>query len=312
MSSWESESPASARHHLRARHPSELDEPEPMTHNEPRSTPLREGSIAVLTGAVYGVVHTLSGHPLDNLKARLQVDRRFHGETAWAAARKMWRLDGLTAFFRGCVPPLWGSAVYRAVMMAAYEGCYTFLDSLADDSPWRREGPLGVRPLVVASAVAAALCRVVVEAPIEQAKVMGQTGRPWQWRSLYRGVLPQAARTAAMLTLLFVPWDLAKQRTSLAAGPSGQFAVVSASAAGAYAVAWPLETLKNVAQAGLPTPGATLAQRLAFLGGASGLYRGAAPGVLCGGLRNGCAALAMNGVANPLATRMGLRDGARS
>jgi hypothetical protein len=31
----------------------------PMAHNERRSTPLREGGIAVATGAVYGVVHTM-------------------------------------------------------------------------------------------------------------------------------------------------------------------------------------------------------------------------------------------------------------
>ena len=70
----------------------------------------------------------------------------------------------------------------------------------------------------------------------------------------------------------------------------------------------PLETLKNCAQAGLPRPRASLAERVQYLGGPRGLYRGALPSILCGGLRNGCATVAMNGFANPLITRLGLRE----
>ena len=77
--------------------------------------------------------------------------------------------------------------------------------------------------------------------------------------------------------------------------------------ASAYALAWPLETLKNLSQAGLPRPGAHILERARFVGGLAGLYRGAAPGILCGGLRNGAAFLAMNGVANPLITWLGGR-----
>ncbi len=90
-----------------------------MAHTERRSTPLREGSIAVVTGAIYGCVHTVSGHPLDNVKAKLQLDRAYHGLSACSAVRKMWATEGAAAFFRGIVPPLWGSAVYRSCMMSS-------------------------------------------------------------------------------------------------------------------------------------------------------------------------------------------------
>ena len=167
-----------------------------MAHTEKRSTPAREGSIAIVTGAVYGVVHTLSGHPLDNIKTALQLDKRYIGLSAAAAARRMWRHDGAAAFFRGCVPPLWGSAVYRSLMMSSYEATYTAFEARAPaDSIWKAE-VLGVlRPMVLASAVCCSLCRVVAEAPIEQAKVMRQTGQQIQWAHLYRGVLTQTLRT---------------------------------------------------------------------------------------------------------------------
>lgn len=90
-----------------------------MAHTEPRSTPLREGSIAVVTGAIYGGVHTLSGHWLDNVKARLQLDKSYHNMGIVGAIRRMWTTEGFAAFFRGCVPPLWGSAVYRSIMMSS-------------------------------------------------------------------------------------------------------------------------------------------------------------------------------------------------
>ena len=78
-----------------------------------------------------------------------------------------------------------------------------------------------------------------------------------------------------------------------------------------YAAAWPLETIKNLMQAGLPSTNASIAERVRYVGGPMGLYRGALPGVLCGGLRNGFGFLAMTGFAQPLATRLGLRDHTR-
>ena len=281
-----------------------------MTHNQPRSTPLREGGIALVTGALYGVVHTVSGHPLDNIKAAMQLEKPMHGRSVAGVTRAMWARDGLAAFWRGCGPPLLGSAVYRSIMMSTYELSYTaFERATAEDSIWKREVFGCVRPLVLASAVFCSLCRVLVEAPIEQAKVSRQLGRPIDLRALYRGVVAQTARTTMMLACIFVPWDVVRRRAPhLFDAPAGQFALAFTTCGFAYAAAWPLETLKNLAQAALPTPGASLAQRLAYVGGPAGLYRGAAPGILCGAFRNGCAGLAMNGCANPLLTRLGLRD----
>ena len=143
-----------------------------MTHCEKRSSPLREGGIAVFTGAIYGSVHTLSGHPLDNIKAKLQLDPAYHGQSSLGAIRKMWGQGRARAFWRGCMPPLWGSAVYRSIMMSSYEGTFTWFEQhVAPDSFWRQEYCFKVvRPLVVASAVVCSLCRAVAEAPIEQVR----------------------------------------------------------------------------------------------------------------------------------------------
>ena len=277
-----------------------------MTHMERRASPLREGAIGVVTGAVYGIAHTVSGHPLDNIKAAMQLDRSMHGLSSFAVVREMWRRDSAQAFFRGVIPPLWGSAVYRSVMISSYEGAYTAFDKrLPADSFWKQGL---VRPMVVASAVFCSLCRILVEAPIEQAKVSRQTGQPIVIANLYRGAMAQAVRTTGMLLLIFVPYDIARRKSELFRSLAGQFVVVTGCCAFSYAVNWPLETLKNLAQAGLPRPGATLAESVRYLGGPRGLYFGALPGIICGGFRNGVAMLAMNGIANPLVTWLGLRD----
>ena len=114
-----------------------------MTHNEQRGHWTREGQIAIATGALYGAVHTISGHPLDNIKAALQMDKSMHGLGMLQAARTMWRRDGVLAFWRGCVPPLWGSAVYRSLMMASYEASYTYLEKTTPSDSFLKKELLG-------------------------------------------------------------------------------------------------------------------------------------------------------------------------
>ena len=320
-----------------------------MAHTQPRSTAWREGQLAAVGGALYGCTHTISGHPLDNVrsppsaerchtlfvarqvKAAMQLDTRYRGLGALDTARAMWR-SGVRTFFRGCIPPMWGSAVYRSVMMSTYEASFTALDGVDQASP---VGALlhaevaGVRPFVVASAVLCSTARSVVEGPIEYAKVMGQTGRSWVLADVYRGMSMQVLRTTAMLCFIFVPYDICRRYTTWFSTLSGQCIVVTSICAFSYAVCWPFETLKNLAQArhslvalpspicarapfffvqaGRPHPGATIVERVAFLGGVRGLYIGSGPGIICGGSRNGCAMLVMAKY-HEMASSWGLRD----
>ena len=47
----------------------------------------------------------------------MQIQSGFTSSSAWDVARKMYASEGLVGFFRGCVPPLWGSMVYRGVVV---------------------------------------------------------------------------------------------------------------------------------------------------------------------------------------------------
>ena len=299
-----------------------------MTHVEKRASPAREFQIAVVAGGMYGAAHTVSGHPLDNVKARMQLDASFRGLGPVAATRALWAREGARGFYRGFVPPLAGSVVYRSVMFSSYEFAFTWAER--DLGGWWREPLPGtggaVRPLVVGCTVFAAGCRGAVEQPFEYAKCLSQVGRGADLRAadMFRGLGAQLARTTGLLLLIFVPYDHIRRSTGLLApAPSADGAPPSAGAWAAalcrqglvtttvcglaYAGIWPIETLKNLAQAGLPRAGASLAERVAHLGGARGLYRGAAPGIVSGGVRNGCAMMGA-ALCQRLATAYGFRD----
>eukprot|EP01031_Cornospumella_fuschlensis_P006838 gene6838-8502_t len=46
----------------------------------------------------------------------------------------MYTTEGLIGFYRGCVPPLWGSMVYRGIMISSYEYAFTWLEKHTDDA----------------------------------------------------------------------------------------------------------------------------------------------------------------------------------
>lgn len=244
----------------------------------------------------------------DTIKSKMQIQSGFIGSSSLEVAQKIWRHDGVRGFFKGCVPPLWGSMVYRGLMISSYELSYTFIELNCDEgSFWRRECIFGMlRPQVPLSSAFAACIRIIVESPIEYAKVMGQTGQPWQVRHVYRGFWMQALRTTSLLIPIYSAVDVSRRKTNWMNTLFGGFLVTAASAGLSYLAVWPLETLKNLAQSGTPHPNATLRDRIAYLGGPLGLFRGVVPGVLSGGLRNGCAMVAMT-YAQHWASRLGLR-----
>lgn len=314
-----------------------------MTHMETRSTSaFREYQIAVLTGGIYGAVHTISGHGLDNMKARMQLDKSYRGLGVTTVAKQLWRAEGLRGFTRGMTAPLLGSTMYRSVMMSSFELVYTYIEvTRKGNNPapdwWSVPLPYTaglLRPSVVASTVIAATARSIVEGPFEYTKTMYQVGRGSEVRlkDMYRGQLMQTLRTTSMLLLIFVPYDYVRRETTLfnpapadPNDPNGlpdvkswamaigrQGLVIGSVCSCAYAMIWPLETLKNLTQAGLPRPQATLYERLNHLSGGRGfvvrsLFTGAVPGILMGGIRNGCAAMAMAS-ANRYVSVNGMRD----
>ena len=83
---------------------------------------------------------------------------------ASAVALSLVRDHGILGLFRGCIPPLIGSSIYRGVMMSGYEMSYTFIELNAPSDSWLKQEFLGfVKPAVPVSVVFCSLARGLVE-----------------------------------------------------------------------------------------------------------------------------------------------------
>eukprot|EP00439_Symbiodinium_sp_Y106_P019797 s6893_g2.t1 len=59
-----------------------------------------------------------------------------------AVCRKVWATEGIRGFFRGVVPPLMGSSVYRSSQFAVFEAAVLKMEDMgfsAEDSVWKAE-----------------------------------------------------------------------------------------------------------------------------------------------------------------------------
>jgi len=282
-----------------------------MAHTEKRASAWREFQLGLIGGAVYGTAHTFSGHSLDNLKARLQLDPAYKNLTTRTAAMKLWGERGVYGLFQGIFPPLIGSVFYRMTMLSTYEASHTYFtqNKSSLNSIWHLEIANGYipRPLVFASAFFSAITRSLVESPFEYMKVMRQTDLKWNFKDVYRGFHIQTLRTTSMLLWIFIPYDVIKTKTNYMSTLPGQWFCTTIICCWCYTISWPLETLKNMSQGGIPYIGSTYSDKIKHLGGFRGLFRGSIVGILGGGFRNGMAMLTM---ANwqKFATYLGLRE----
>jgi len=250
---------------------------------------------------------------MDTVKSKMQAQTGFlqgKDSSMMSVIKRVWRTEGIRGFFRGVVPPLCGSSIYRSTQFAVFEAVYTkTLEQGMDKEKVPFSG--GLAWATVFAGVCGASARAVIESPIEYAKVKRQTGQVWYVREAYQGFVMQLPRTVGMMTFIFCGVDSVRRWTGNKAlqHPAGQFVTWGGISMLSFWVIWPLETLKNQMQAGTVIPGVanpTLAQRISHLGGPIGLYRGILPGSISVFLRNGCGAVVM-GRAQRLITELGLR-----
>jgi len=284
-----------------------------MTHAEKRSAWYVESLIGLGTGVLYGATNALVGHPMDTVKAKMQAQAGFiKGENAGMTGviSRVWRSEGPVGFFRGVFPPLFGSSVYRSTQFAVFEAVYGKTKEMGLDRALI-PGTGGLAWATVFSGMCGASARAVLESPIEYAKVKRQTGQTWHFAEIYQGFFVQYPRTVGMMTFIFCYVDSMRRWTDGEALKKPQYQFLtwgSASMFGFWAI-WPLETLKNQVQAGTKVEGTdtpSLRQRIAFLGGPAGLFRGIVPGSISVFLRNGTAAIVMAN-ANRKISEWGLR-----
>ena len=222
-----------------------------MAHTHKRQEWWLEGCISLATGTLYGLSNTLTGHPLDTVKSKMQAQSGFlKTEGGGGMLRTMGavvKADGVRGFYKGVIPPMWGSMLYRSAQFAMFEGTYTKLDN----EKYRKEvpGTSGVQYRTVIAAIAGGTSRAVLESPIEYAKVRRQTGKTWRLSGIYNGFGLHWARTCPMITIYFIAIDSLRRHTSMFQSKAGQFLASGGCATFALWCVWPIDTLRVQVQA---------------------------------------------------------------
>ncbi|XP_065068972.1 mitochondrial substrate carrier family protein S-like [Rhopilema esculentum] len=267
-----------------------------MTHNEERQSALREGLIGLGVGVLYGVTNVCAGHPFDTIKTKMQAQTGFENQGMFKSFIKTLRTDGIRGLYRGCVPPLWGSGIYRSTQFAVFEGVYTYCNDFG-----KTQIPLtgGLQIRVLIGGAAASTARAIIETPLELAKVRRQTGQSWHLRGLYKGFGVTWCRTVGLMCTYFILVDTFRRNMSdqFKRPILGPFLISGVAATLGWWVVWPLEYMKSQVQGNYGQDMSTW-KRLNMVfrerGGFFGLYRGIVPGSIRSFLANGCAMIVMS------------------
>ncbi|XP_064477054.1 mitochondrial substrate carrier family protein L-like isoform X1 [Ornithodoros turicata] len=281
-----------------------------MTHNEERSHWFKEGAIGLGVGVLYGLTNTCVGHPFDTIKTKMQAQTGFESSSMFQSFSKTFRSDGIRGLYRGCVPPLIGSGIYRSAQFAVFEAMYTYLDS----HTMKTEIPLtaGLQIRVVVGGVIASTARAIIECPLEYAKISRQIGRTWTLRKVYTGFGVTWIRTVGLMTSYFIFVDSGRrnfneyfQRPLL-----GPFLISGLAATAAWWIVWPFEYMKSQVQ-GHYGQNMSLLQRMSHVyrekGGFFAMYRGIVPGSIRSFVANGTSMIVMSWAQRKV-TQLGLRD----
>lgn len=176
---------------------------------------------ALLCGLLFGVTAPIVGQPIDLVKTRMQVGGRFAKTSAFETFRITLKNEGVLGLYKGILPPLFGSTIFRSVQFTAYG----FAFGASKDSEFLRQevpGLGGMQLRVITSGLFSSTVRSLIETPLEFIKVRKQLDQPWRVHAtvgeslrnplkevinLYNGLGMCWARTVGLMTSFFMMVD---------------------------------------------------------------------------------------------------------
>lgn len=245
---------------------------------------------------MYGTTSVAVGHPIDTVKTKMQAQRGFESRGMFRTFATTVRDQGIRGLYRGALPPLLGSGIFRSTQFAVFEASYTFSDNWLG----RLEIPLsgGVQCRVIFGGLLASTARAVIETPLEYIKVSGQTQQTWRLRHVYTGFGVTWCRTIGLMCTYFILVDSGRRHCPELFSSSliGPFLMSGVAATLGWWVVWPLEYMKSQVQGRYGEREAVLRRMGRIVrerGGILALYRGIGPGTLRSFIANGSSMIVM-------------------
>eukprot|EP01122_Echinamoeba_exundans_P011469 TRINITY_DN4565_c0_g1_i2.p1 TRINITY_DN4565_c0_g1~~TRINITY_DN4565_c0_g1_i2.p1 ORF type:complete len:298 (+),score=23.48 TRINITY_DN4565_c0_g1_i2:177-1070(+) len=254
---------------------------------------LKESIFGLFCGFLYGITSPIVGQPLDTVKTKMQAQPEYAKGGMIRTFKDVIRREGFMALYKGLIPPLVGSTIFRSIQFGVYNAAYTFMK---DSEYARAHIPFsgGVEWRVILAGICSSSARSVIETPLEVIKIRRQLNQQWTLRSLYTGFWITWMRTTGLMCTFFVLVDTGVRHFPeiINAPLYGPFIKGGICATLAWWVVWPFEALKSQIQA-TDSKNITMKQRWAAMraAGMSGIFRGIVPGSVRSVVANGASML---------------------
>lgn len=234
----------------------------------------------ILCGMAYGLTAGAVSHPFDTMKCRLQT-----GVPLFASKFKL--LIDLRSLYQGVGMATAASICFRSVPFIGYETI---------SGEFRRRQWLENAPLTVAfiSGAIGGVMRGILETPAEYVKTRQQLSRSWKAAEVFRGLGSTCIRNAAVIGTFWVIFVASLEIRATLPPMAADFFAGGVCSVGAWALIFPLDTVKSQIQGNSGTTSKFAEQLLVSYRnvGICGLYSGMGAGLTRVFLANGCGMIA--------------------
>jgi solute carrier family 25 carnitine/acylcarnitine transporter 20/29 len=185
-----------------------------MTNVEGASDWKKEFFCASVSGILFGATNTITGHPLDTVKTKMQAQQSFsHKSSITGICKQLYAERGLMGFYPGWAPPLLGSMIFRSAQFSTYNMWHT---AAKDNKLMLTQVPFtgGIELRVFAGGILSGTVRSLLECPFEYAKVKRQTGQAWVMGEVFKGYTMVWPRACGILSTYFLLMDTYKRHTT--------------------------------------------------------------------------------------------------
>jgi solute carrier family 25 carnitine/acylcarnitine transporter 20/29 len=248
-------------------------------------TSLTETIAGLGCGLLYGFTSPIIGQPFDTVKTKMQADLTYMRLGMFASFQRLWAAEGIRGLYRGLLPPLFGSSIFRAIQFSVYGGAYRYLGEDPTLSPYvttQIPGTGGLQTRVILAGVASSTARTFIETPLELVKVRRQLNQPWHMSELMNGFTVTWLRTIGLMCTFFILVDSAERHVPWVIDQPifGPFFKGGICATLSWWIIWPFEAVKSQIQGNTQGPKSILPRLVWCVKnyGVRSLFRGIVPG----------------------------------
>jgi len=183
------------------------------------------GTSRFVSGGIGGITSQLSIYPIETLKTQMMSSTGEPNRTLALAAKRIWALGGLKAYYRGLGVGLVGVFPYSAIDMSTFEALKLgYLRSTGKDEP-------GMLALLAFGSISGSVGATMVY-PLNlvrtRLQASGSSGHPERysgiadvvrkayrrdgWRGFYRGLVPTLAKVIPSVSISYMVYEQSKRK----------------------------------------------------------------------------------------------------